>query len=59
MSDRSPTARSRPSLGQIHHKAQIATYVLSSFFVVMALLSPDFARAVATVFRACIAIFLN
>jgi hypothetical protein len=59
MSDRSPTARPRPALAHIHHKAQIATYVFSGLVVVLAILSPDFARAAAAAFRAFIAIILN
>jgi hypothetical protein len=59
MSDRSLTARPRPSLVQIHHKAQIATYTVSGLFIALALLSPDFAPAAATAFRAFIAIILN
>ncbi len=59
MSDRSLPARERPSLVQIRHKAQVATYAVSGFLVVLAVLSPAFAQAAVQAFRAFIAIIMN
>ncbi|WP_443750407.1 hypothetical protein [Asticcacaulis solisilvae] len=56
MPDRSPVARSRPPLARIHHKVQIATYAVAGLPIVLAVLSPDFAR---TIVHALIALILN
>ena len=56
---RSLTARARPSLAQAHHKVQTVTYVASSLLIVLAVLSPDFARAAIHVGQSLIALILN
>ena len=59
MSDRSLTARARPSLAQAHHRLQLATYPISGLLVVLAILSPDVRRAAVHVFSVLISIILN
>jgi len=59
MSDRSLTARDRPSLVTVYRYAQAATYAAAFVVAALAFTQPAFMAAAANVCRQLIAIILN